>query len=368
MVGFNQIWSRLQKKDHDDDTVDRMNYSTTAKILSFFAAVVMAKQNVGSPLQCWIPAEYKKTWEQYIESYCFVENTYYVNASLSTFPNDPFSRKEYQLKYYQWTPYIFLLSAFIAYAPKLVFKFLNSFSNLVVSDIIQFAYSKNRQNVKAKKASDNLDAKALSTLIVTKFTEHNPSKIKFGKTLTITYFLMKVLELVSVIANLGLLMYFVDASSPFWGATLIKDLYKGNDWRTNGFFPRVTFCDLKTRDIGQHRPHTIQCVLMLNMFIEKMYIFLWAWFLICAIFTVINLIFWAIRVFNGNRQRTLINDALQQSGLKTEEVEDIDRFIRDSLSNDGIVILRLIDSNLGYINMAEICRQLYENFTAKKTE
>lgn len=63
------------KKEHDDDVVDRVIYATTVYILSFFAILIMAKQYVGEPLQCWIPAEYPGPWEKYIENFCFVENT-----------------------------------------------------------------------------------------------------------------------------------------------------------------------------------------------------------------------------------------------------------------------------------------------------
>lgn len=47
------------KKEHDDDVVDRTNYATTVYLLGFFAILIMAKQYVGEPLQCWLPAEYK---------------------------------------------------------------------------------------------------------------------------------------------------------------------------------------------------------------------------------------------------------------------------------------------------------------------
>lgn len=84
---------------------------------------------------------FKGAWERYIENYCFVENTYYVNVSAALsnagnggggsayhFPSDRRVRKRYELRYYQWIPYILSLQAVLCFAPKLIFKVLYSFS------------------------------------------------------------------------------------------------------------------------------------------------------------------------------------------------------------------------------------------------
>ncbi|VDK69281.1 unnamed protein product [Gongylonema pulchrum] len=47
------------KPKYDDDVVDRCNYLLTNIMLAICAVTVAAKQYVGEPLQCWLPAEFK---------------------------------------------------------------------------------------------------------------------------------------------------------------------------------------------------------------------------------------------------------------------------------------------------------------------
>uniref|UniRef100_A0A915E7Q2 Innexin n=1 Tax=Ditylenchus dipsaci TaxID=166011 RepID=A0A915E7Q2_9BILA len=87
---------------------------------------------------CWVPAEYTGAWKKYIETIALWRIL--ISSMVPNIPEDKKVRQDYELRYYQWIPYILSLQAVLCFAPKLIFKLLYSFSDLRVTDLIQLAY------------------------------------------------------------------------------------------------------------------------------------------------------------------------------------------------------------------------------------
>jgi len=58
-------------------------------------------------------------------------------------------------------------------------------------------------------------------------------------------------------------------------------------------FPTVTLCDFGVRQMGTVHSHTLQCVLPINLFNEKIYAFLWFWFVGIAVAICFSIVRWS---------------------------------------------------------------------------
>lgn len=101
---------------------------------------------------------------------------------------------------------------------------------------------------------------------------------------------------------------------------------------------------------------------MINMFNEKIFLFLWWWFMLVAIFTVVNLLSWLWNLV-GPRERTFIMRYLRVTeNLQDTDKKLVDKFIRHSLRPDGIFLLRIIASNAGDILATDLIHSLWVSY------
>jgi innexin len=180
---------------------------------------------------------------------------------------------------------------------------------------------------------------------------------------TITYIFVKILYLSGALLQVYLMNFFLSSRKhSFYGYEIVERIVSGEadlGFRNDSkIFPRVTICDVKTREFGMDHTYSLQCVLSANLLNERIYAFLWFW--ICCVlvpFCVIDIVAWILRItLRGPTWRyKFIKHRLPPSvisGLTKEQKLQIKVFADYYIGCDGIFILRLLEHNS---NAAVIC-------------
>ena len=103
-----------------------------------FAIVVSTNQYVGEPITCWTPSYFSGSWDEYTNSYCWIQNTYYVPFE-DYIPRQ--GEKRDMIPYYQWVPIILLIQGLLFYLPTMIWRKLNSRSGIDANSIMEAAES-----------------------------------------------------------------------------------------------------------------------------------------------------------------------------------------------------------------------------------
>jgi hypothetical protein len=72
---------------------------------------------------------------------------------------------------------------------------------------------------------------------------------------------------------------------------------------------------LQARTMGNLQRYSFQCLLTINLFNEKIFLFLWLWYLVLFASTAISLLYWAIVTLSPRLSRAFINRHLALSEI-----------------------------------------------------
>jgi hypothetical protein len=155
-------------------------------------------------------------------------------------------------------------------------------------------------------------------------------------------------------------------------------IYSTTIRHTSVQFPTNVLCDFIVRFLGKNKHrHTVQCVLPINVFNEKIFLFAYLWLILLLICALYNLfVQWILFIlFHGNVKDTRgkrlrgisskyhIDDIFQEH----ETIQRFDyhqpitkNFSQRYLRCDGVVILRLFDMNIDLVTMNDLMNDLWE--------
>lgn len=416
--------SRKHSKHNDDVFVDRLNHRYTVAILVIFCVVVTASQYFGAPIQCWVPGHFTGNYEKYADRICWVSNTYNVPMN-EDIPHEEPDRRTKMVKYYQWTPFILLFQALLFYIPRMIWRSMNDKSGLDLQSMVDIVH--NYQ----KDASKSLERDKLLTYLANEFNRYvssNPQDMpnsnnksfirrrktveteleteetdefiqnknrvqlaietwrrffrifcltkgkRYGNFLLVLFVFVKILYTFNSIIQLFILNSFLGNDYLILGIEILTKIWYGEDWSQLKRFPRVTLCDFRVREVGIVHRYTVQCVLSINLFNEKIFIFIWYWLCLVSLFNIFDLLSWSYTLIINSHERYMYIKrrilALKDTNSSTQNLARIDKelfkeFVNNYLKEDGVLALRLLSRNAHDLIVSEVVSKLYDLYSSQ---
>lgn len=364
----------------DDDSSDRLSYRITVSILIISSILIGTKQLVGDPITCWIPAHFTGNHEHYTNSYCWVRNTYYLPWD-NHIPKEHENDQRYMITYYQWIPLILMVQALFFYMPRLLWVGLNKRVgmdvNLVMSNAVSLQNSQKYDEYSTILANMSYHMHRMFKRDTTrhKLTVSIKSCLsrvccdvigrRKGNYLIVLFLAHKLLYIANLLAQMFVLNYVLGFNFNMYGFEVLKSLAQGREWADTPF-PRVTMCDMKIRRLGNVHRYAVQCVLPINLYTEKLYLFQWFWFIALLTMSCIEFVQWTFRilVWHKNRENYIKKhlDLAKTHFDKDMVVEHADEFADEYLKQDGVFLLRLIAKNVSQGVTCMLTQELWKLF------
>ncbi|XP_052896470.1 innexin inx2-like [Anopheles moucheti] len=280
------------KQINTTDLVWRLHCRATVYLLLLASLLLSARQYFGNPIDCVIGSGTVPA--STMNEFCWIMGTYIssdpnfvldstdlvkINAKIGHIPEN---ERSYQ-KYYQWVVFILALQAGMFSLPNFLWKAweggrLQALCDGLTSPLVPDQWEKSRK-------------KQLIAHLVAEFP-------RLHRTYFLRYCFCTLLNFCNVLLNIILVNVIF---SGFWTnyhpavtALLSFDFPSWNRYNSQ-MFPKIAKCDFHfIGPSGSKQNRDGLCLLSLNVVNEKIFAFLWVWFLMLLLISALNLLYWVV--------------------------------------------------------------------------
>jgi len=364
-------------KRKDDDAFDRLSNRYTIGMLVTMSLFIATKTYVGDPIDCFTPQEFHDNWVAYTDNYCWIKNTYYVPLDNSLIGPDGLPTPDHsageELPYYQWVPIILAFMIAMFAIPVYFWEFAMWKSGYDIESIIKVASKADNINPEERDETNKyLVAQLYRHITFHRNQEQTLGKLplgnKYGRFLFIMYIITKCLYIAIPLILLNILKTMMGAGFSDYGVRALNGLVMDDgSYIANPMFPRLTMCDFAVRRLGGNiQRYSVQCLLSVNLFNEKVFLVLWWWLWFLAIISIVGLLIWLVRTLRPNSAFGFCSKYLRLLNVVNmsshSDEQDVRTFVGDYLGLDGVFCMRLLAKNTADVTAAEIITELFKKW------
>lgn len=327
-----------------------LHCKVTVVILLTFTILVSARQFFGQPIECM--ADEKNL--EYVNLFCWTLGSFILtdengqinqrnSIAVGVGTEYPQSKRLY-VRYYQWVMLILLLQALFFYIPAFIWK---KWEGGFISQLCQ--------GFERKVVMSDGAIKERRTHLIQIF---HPNYKRMHRSYAKNYFLCEILNFVICILNLiAMNIFFNEFWTSYSQAITQIPSYNWDQWNkvSSKVFPKITKCEFfKYGGSGSQTKYDCLCVLPINILNEKIFAFLYVWFLILMIVSAMHLTFRIIVACS-----TAARIIMTQCKVGCNQKKQVNQLVQD-MSYSEWFLLNRICVNINPLMFAELIRDLYD--------
>lgn len=273
---------------------------------------------------------------------------------------------------------MFLLQAMLYKLPNLLWREMKGYSGLNVEKVVSIVQETSMLTPEERQVKTTHAAifihRWLKTYtqyqfnVIARFREKFSAVLfcfgkRTGTYLTGLYMFIKMLYVANSIGQFFILSLFLGLNYWNFGLDAMTSLTQTGRWQDHYTFPRIGLCDYKVRQMANVQTFSVQCVLSVNLFLEKMYLLLWFWMIGLMAANIINLCMWFADNVIPSRNEHFMFRYAKMMGIESKHDQTIYRlFAFNHLRRDGIFIIRMVAKNTSDILALDLVKAMWKCF------